>query len=76
MSGTNMTGSYSRDQEDAHRQKYRILPLCPELVVAVTSVTLPVPAQRRMVCFWEFIDQHFGVIKTSLKRALQALVFI
>ena len=31
-----------------HRQKYTIVPLCPELVVAVTIVTLTVPAQRKL----------------------------
>ena len=37
-----------------------------ELVVAVTSVTLPIPGQRRLVCCWEFNDYHLGIIKTSL----------
>ena len=44
MSGTDKAGSPSHEQEDAHR-------LSPELVVAVTSVTLPIPSQCRLVSF-------------------------
>ena len=43
-----MRGSPLQEQEDGHRRKYTIPLLCPELVVAVTTVTLPVPAQRRL----------------------------
>ena len=66
MSGTSMVSSPSHGQEDAHIRKYSILPLSPELVVTVTSIHLPTPAQRRLVRCWEFSDYHFGVIKTSL----------
>ena len=65
MSGTDMTSRTSCDKEDAHRRKYSLLPICPELVMAVTSVTLPVLAQRKLVCFLEFNDQHFSIIKTN-----------
>jgi hypothetical protein len=41
--------------------KYSILPLCPELVVAVIIVNLHVPALCRLVCCWEFNDYHFGI---------------
>ena len=54
-------------QEDGQMWKYTILPLCPELVLAMTTVTLPVPAQRRLsISIGLFIGSYFSVITVSI----------
>jgi hypothetical protein len=54
------------EQEDSQRRNYTVLHLCPRPVVAVTTVTVPVLTQRRLVIlrlnscfqFWRHQIEH------------------
>jgi hypothetical protein len=53
------------EQEDSQRLNYIVLPLCPMAAFAVTTVTLPVLAWRRLAISSFLHGFYFGEIFTS-----------